>query len=94
VKRILVAAALLAATFTTADAFYTECTAQKEFTPANRPGGNADPRTPALEKGAKAAFRDSYGDWWFVVYSAYDEQHYGWVPRNILTRCQKMDGTP
>jgi hypothetical protein len=93
-QRSLVIALALLVTTAPARAFYTECAAREDFTPANRPNGHADPRTPSLEKGMKAAFRDSFGDWWFVTYTAFDTQYYGWVPRNVLARCQKMDGTP
>jgi len=93
-QHLMCVAVLFASTATPTRAFYTECAAREDFTPANRPNGHADPRTPSLEKGTKAAFRDSFGDWWFVTYTAFETQYYGWVPRHVLARCRKMDGTP
>jgi hypothetical protein len=64
-KRLLTAAALIAASITNANAFYTQCTVQRDIAPANRPDGRTDTRWSNFEKGQKVALRDIHGDWYF-----------------------------
>jgi hypothetical protein len=75
-------------------AFYTECIVSKDAELANRPGGQTEPRYMPVNKGDKVAFRDEYQDWWFVMHSSDGSTDYGWLPKNVLTRCKKMGGTP
>lgn len=93
----LALALTLLVTSTSAHAFFTECKTTKELTLLNRPDGNADPRTSALEKGAKVGFRDSFktasGEWWFVLPTE-KEGAYGWVRKSNLTSCKGHEGTP
>ena len=92
-KTLLAAAAFLLLS-TAADAAHTQCTALKELDRLNRPDGDQAVRgSTAIEKGERVAFLDSHGDWWFV-WSANKEWAAGWVPRNALGSCRKVEGTP
>jgi hypothetical protein len=93
-KRLLLAAAAVAAFATPSYASYTECAVQKDTDMVNRPGGSTDPRWSPLEKGNKVAIRDTYRDWVFVVHFVDDRSEYGWVPRDALVKCQPREGTP
>jgi hypothetical protein len=88
------AIALAAVTATPAMAFYTECTVSKDTELATRPNGPTEPRYAPVNKGDKVAFRGSYHDWWFVMHAKEGGEDYGWLPRNVLTNCQKQEGTP
>jgi hypothetical protein len=91
---LLVCAAVLITT--PAMALYTECTVPKDMELATRPNGPTEPRYRLIHKGDKVAFRNSYKHWWFVMHDADDNGtvDYGWIPHNVLTDCQKRDGTP
>ena len=76
-------------------AFYTECTVTKDTQLSIRPNGPTEPRYATVNKGDKVAFRDRYQGWWFVLhYSGQSSVDYGWLPENVLTNCQKQEGTP
>jgi hypothetical protein len=88
--------AALALLTTGAQAFWTECTVNKEIDAVDRPHGeNGSPRWETLAKGTKIALRDTYQDWAFVSHRR-DEgnEEYGWVPRGILSNCKPQEGTP
>jgi hypothetical protein len=90
-KKLLLSVAIVVAFAPPSHAIYTECTVKKDTMTLNRPGGNHEPRWSNLEEGETVAIRDVFQNWVFVTYSG-DE--YGWVPRNALINCQKMEGTP
>lgn len=93
-KKILFSAAIMMASTAPLQAFYTECTVQKDTAAANRPSGNTEPRWPLFENGQKVAIRDIYRDWVFVTRVDNDRYEYGWIPRDVLRNCQRRDGTP
>ena len=93
--KFLLAAVSVVALATPATAFYTECTVTKDTELSIRPGGPSEPRYMPVNKGDKVAYRNSYQDWWFVMHASGDSAvDYGWLPRNVLTNCHQMEGTP
>ena len=53
-----------------------------------------EPRYMPVTKRDKIAFRDQYQDWWFAMHTTDGSTDYGWLPKNVLTKCKKMEGTP
>jgi hypothetical protein len=76
-----------------ASASYTQCI-KKDAGGLNRRGGNIEPRWFLLDNGTSVAIRDVYRDWSFITHFSDDQYQYGWVPSNILGKCQRQDGTP
>jgi len=94
VKEFLFITAAVIVLTTPANAFYTECTVSKDIELAIRPGGETEPRYMPVNKGDKVAFRGEYQDWWFVMHDSDGRTDYGWLPKSVLTKCRKMEGTP
>jgi hypothetical protein len=82
-----------------AHASWTGCRMRASFALLNRPDGYTMGRWHAPEGGKEVAIREVYRGWAFVshwVDPNTDNVHeeYGWVPRNHLTNCRPMEGTP
>jgi hypothetical protein len=94
-KKLLLAAAAVAALATPSYASHWECTVQKDTGGMNRPNGTSLRwGLPSFEKGDVVSIKDTAGRWDFITRSGpSDDPGYGWVPHNVLGNCRAADGT-